>query len=89
VDARRRNPYGDTPAPKVFGNTSPLDPQLFSTCNAFADELTEGQRSGCYSPIEVTQWLEDFAGAASTGILQAERAATCAPALASSSRSRG
>jgi hypothetical protein len=48
----------------VFGNTSPLDPQLFSRINDFADELVKGERSGKYSPIEVAQWLEDLADAA-------------------------
>jgi hypothetical protein len=56
--------YTDTPAPKVFGNTSPLDPQLFSRINDFADELLKGERSGKYSPIEVAQWLEDLSAAA-------------------------
>jgi hypothetical protein len=64
VDAARKNPYTDTPSPKVFGNTSPLDPQLFSTVNAFADELLKGEISGKYSPVEVAQWLEDLAEAA-------------------------
>jgi hypothetical protein len=73
VDPRRPNPYGDTPAPKVFGNTSPLDPQLFSTCNAVADELLAGEPDARYSPIEVAQWIEDFADAAHTRIVQAER----------------
>jgi hypothetical protein len=47
--------YSDTPTPRTFGNTSPLDPQLFSRINDFPD------RSGKYSPIEVAQWLEDLA----------------------------
>jgi len=55
--------YTDTPSPKTFGNTSPLDPQLFSRISDFADELLQGERSGKYSPIEVAQWLEDLAGA--------------------------
>ena len=55
--------YTDTPSPKTFGSTSPLDPQLFSRINDFADELLKGERSGKYSPIEVAQWLEDLAGA--------------------------
>ena len=55
--------YTDTPSSKTFGNTSPLDPQLFSRINDFADELLKGERSGKYSPIEVAQWLEDLAGA--------------------------
>ena len=29
VDARRPGPYTDSPAPRVFGHVSPLDPQLF------------------------------------------------------------
>jgi hypothetical protein len=52
--------YSDTPAPKVFGNTSPLDPELFLTVNECAQELLEGKCSGKYSPIEVAQWLEDL-----------------------------
>jgi len=56
--------YTDTPTPKVFGNTSPLDPQLFSRINDFLDELLKGERSGKYSPVEVAQWLEDLAAAA-------------------------
>lgn len=56
--------YSDTPSPKIFGNTSPLDPQLFSRINDFADELLRGERSGKYSPIEVAQWLEDLAAVA-------------------------
>jgi hypothetical protein len=59
--------YTDTPAPKVFGNTSPLDPQLFSRINDFVDELLKGEWSGKYSPIEVAQWLEDLAAAAQPG----------------------
>jgi hypothetical protein len=59
--------YSDTPSPKTFGNTSPLDPQLFSRINDFADELLKGERTGKYSPIEVAQWLEDLARAAQAG----------------------
>jgi hypothetical protein len=66
VDPRRDNPYTDTPSPKVFGNASPFDPQLFSTVNGFADELLKRERSGKYSPVEVAQWLEDLAQAAAS-----------------------
>ena len=58
------------PAPRVFGNVSPLDPQLFSRINDFADELLKGERSGKYSPIEVAQWIEDYAAAASENLAQ-------------------
>ena len=64
VDAAHPGSYSDTPAPKVFGNVSPLDPQLFSRINDFADELLSGERGGKYSPIEVAQWIDDYADAA-------------------------
>ena len=63
-DPNNKNPYFDTPSPKVFGNVSPMDPQLFMRINDFADELLKGKRSGKYSPIEYAQWIEDFADAA-------------------------
>jgi hypothetical protein len=63
--------YTDTPAPHTFGNTSPLDPQLFSRINDFADELLSGERSGRYSPVEVAQWLEDLAGQSGEHAIQA------------------
>ena len=64
VDASRRHPYSDTPAPKTFGNVSPLDPQLFSRVNDFAEELLKAERSGKYSPAEVARWLDAHAGSA-------------------------
>src|SRR5260370_32650187 len=61
IDAAHPGPYTDSPSPKVFGNVSPLDPQLFGRINDFADELLKGERSATYSPIEVAQWTEDYA----------------------------
>jgi hypothetical protein len=72
VEGKRRNPYTDSPSPRVFGNVSPHDPQLFSSINEFAREMIEGKRSGRYSPIEVAQWIEDDADAAAQRWLQAE-----------------
>ena len=60
-DLSHPGPYSDTPAPKVFGNVSPLDPQLFYRINDFADDLLGGQQSGKYSPLEVAQWIDDLA----------------------------
>jgi hypothetical protein len=71
VDPRRPNPYSDTPSPKTFGNTSPLDPQLFSRINDFADELLSGKRTGKYSPVEVAQWLDESAAEASRQLAKA------------------
>jgi hypothetical protein len=75
VDPDNENPYFDTPSPKVFGNVSPMDPQLFLRINDFADELLQGKRSGKYSPIEYAQWIEDYADAAAKHLAQAERRA--------------
>ena len=71
-----KSPYGDTPAPKVFGNVSPLDPQLFLRIHDFADELLAGERSGKYSPVEVAQWQEDLAETAASKLSEAESMAT-------------
>jgi len=72
IDAAHPGSYSDTPAPKVFGNVSPLDPQLFSRINDFADELLSGKHSGKYSPIEVAQWIDDHATAASKHLAAAQ-----------------
>ena len=70
VDPSRPGPYTDSPAPRVFGNVSPLDPQLFYRINDFADDLLKGECSGKYSPVEVAQWIEDYAEAAARNMAQ-------------------
>ena len=70
-----RGPYTDTPAPKVFGTVSPLDPQLFSRIDDYADSLLDGTRDGRYTPVEVACWLEDDAAAAEAALTRAERGA--------------
>jgi hypothetical protein len=72
VDPENKNPYFDTPSPKVFGNVSPMDPQLFLRINDFSAELLKGERSGKYSPIEYAQWIEDFADTAAKHLTLAE-----------------
>ena len=72
ADEDNKNPFFDTPSPKVFGNVSPMDPQLFMRINDFADELLKGHRSGKYSPIEYAQWIEDFAEATEKNLAQAK-----------------
>jgi hypothetical protein len=78
VDASAQSPYGDTPAPKVFGNVSPLDPQIFQRINDFAAELLTSKVTGKYSPIEVAQWLEDLAGKAAAQLEESKRPAKSA-----------
>jgi hypothetical protein len=72
VDPNNKNPFFDTPSPKVFGNVSPMDPQLFLRINDFAEELLKGERNGKYTPIEYAQWIEDYADAAAKHLAQAE-----------------
>jgi hypothetical protein len=71
-DENNKNPFFDTPSPKVFGNVSPMDPQLFMRINDFAEEVLKGERSGKYSPIEYAQWVEDFADEASKHLEKAK-----------------
>ncbi len=72
ADPDNENPFFDTPSPKVFGNVSPMDPQLFMGINDFADELLKGHHSGKYSPIEYAQWIEDFAEATEKNLAEAK-----------------
>jgi hypothetical protein len=51
---------------------SPLDPQLFSRINDFADELLAGERSGLYSPIEVAHWIETYSAVAAKQLASAQ-----------------
>lgn len=61
ADPNIKHPYADSPSPKVFGNVSPFDPQLFARINEFAAELIKGERNGKYTPVEAAQWIEDYA----------------------------
>ena len=72
-DASRPGPYTDSPSPRVFGTVSPLDPQLFYSMNAFAQDLLKGERNGRYTPIEVAQWLEDYAATATASLARGEK----------------
>jgi len=56
--------FRDNPAPFVFGNVSPHDPQLFSKMNDFAASLLAGEMEAKYSPLQVARWLEDMADTA-------------------------
>ena len=76
IDGDHPGPYRDTPVPRVFGNVSPLDPQLFSNINQFADEMLKNEVSGKYSPIEVAAWLEDYAAKAAASLAEADKVST-------------
>ncbi len=72
VDEKRLQPYGDTPSPKRFGAVSSLDPELFSSIEALADELMSGQLSGKFSPLDVAKWLDSFSDAAERHLSEAK-----------------
>jgi hypothetical protein len=72
-DPKKRNPYTDSPSPKVFGNVSPMDPQLFLRINDFADELLKNEHSGKYTPVEAAQWIEDYAEEAARNLAVVEK----------------
>ncbi len=71
VDPNQKHPYGDTPAPKVFGTVSPLDPEIFSGVDEFAGELLRGETGATYSPAEVAAWLDRLASEAALSLAQA------------------
>jgi hypothetical protein len=65
----------DTPSPKRFGTVSPLDPQLFSRIEDYAEARLRGRADGKYSPVEVAQWLEDLSHSCFEHLAEAEKAA--------------
>ncbi len=71
VDENRKSPYNDTPKPKVFGNVSPFDPQIFATVNEYADATIRQQRLDRYSPVDVANWLEQLAHTAAESMAKA------------------
>lgn len=74
VDASEEHLYDfDTLPPRVFNNVSSFDPEMFLQINEFADEMLKGHRSGKYSPLEVAQWLEDYAHAATAYLAEAKK----------------
>jgi hypothetical protein len=65
VDPNRAVPYRDTADPKVFGNVSAFDPQLFSSGEECAEALIKGRSLAKYTTLDVAQWLDDMSVAAS------------------------
>jgi hypothetical protein len=53
-----KQPYKDTDDPKIFGNVSPFDPQLFASINEYVDSLLAGKSLQKYTPVEAAYRLE-------------------------------
>jgi len=58
----------DTFDPKVFGNCSPLDPQIFSSVFEHVDDLLANRPSAKYSPVEVASWVEQLTASAKASL---------------------
>ncbi len=63
------NTYSEAPNPKVFGNVSSLDPQLFATINEYVASLLNAKPLGKTSPLEVARQLEDWSTATNKALL--------------------
>ena len=63
--------FDNFPKPKVFGNVSPHDSQLFSKINEFSSALLQCKDLPKYSPLVVAQWLEDIVDTATLNLNKA------------------
>lgn len=72
VDPKQGEPFTDTAEPRVFGNVSPLDPEIFASPNEFVDRMMEGEPCLKYTPVEVAAWLDGLAGNAGRAMAQAK-----------------
>jgi len=71
IDADHQAPI-EILRPPECSATSALRPAVICSINDFADELLKGERNGKYSPIEVAQWIEDYAADASKNLARLE-----------------
>ena len=58
VDESLNKMYRDTPEPRVYGNVSPLDPQIFCSINDAVDDMLKGRSNSRYTPLEAAHWLD-------------------------------
>jgi hypothetical protein len=72
VDESLNTMYRDTPAPKVYGNVSPLDPQIFVAINESVMDHLTGKSNSRYSPLEVAQWLDKYTADADRNLAEAK-----------------
>jgi hypothetical protein len=76
VDAGQNAVYFDSDPPRVFGNASPFDPELFLTANQCAEELLNGSPTGRYTPLDVAHWIDGFAAKGRAALAEAEQSVT-------------
>jgi hypothetical protein len=73
VDESLNTLYRDTPSPRVYGNVSPLDPQMFVAINESVTDLLTGKSDSRYSPLEVAQWLDRCAAETDNSLAECKR----------------
>jgi hypothetical protein len=71
-DAANRGSYSDTPAPKVFGTVSSLDPQLFASIDELVESLLRSEPSSKITPVEVARQLDEWASSSSSSLAKAD-----------------
>jgi hypothetical protein len=71
VDPSKSGPFTDTPAPRIFPNVSPLDPQLFATVAEYVELQLAGKALLKVSPAEVAEQLDAWADAAEAALAKA------------------
>ena len=76
VQADEKTAYGDSAPPKVFGNASSFDPEIFSNVDDCAKELLTDQRSGRLTPLHAAQWLQELSDGATKNLIAAEAKAS-------------
>lgn len=66
-------PYSEAPAPRVFGNISSLDPQMFATVNEFVDSLLANQPLAKITPLALARQLGIWSTAAFRALADADK----------------
>ncbi|MBV9548064.1 MAG: hypothetical protein JO256_00140 [Alphaproteobacteria bacterium] len=61
-------PYRDNPQPHVFGSSTALDPQTFSSIYEHADDMLAGRANCKYSPVEVANWVDQLVASAKASL---------------------
>ncbi|CAN5596844.1 hypothetical protein BH10ACI4_BH10ACI4_18570 [soil metagenome] len=72
VDEKLNTMYRDTPTPRVYGNVSPLDPQMFVAINESVIDLLTGKSNSRYSPLEAAHWLDTYTADTDKNLLEAK-----------------
>jgi hypothetical protein len=69
-DTTRVGSYGEAPSPKVFGNVTSLDPQMFASVNEYVDALLANKPLAKATPMGVARQLDTWAAEARTALAQ-------------------